>query len=233
VLVLACGSAKNPQNLSVIQQNLDLSEVGNISNGPNAGSATPDKTGVASYHIDVNDGTVLNWSNGCSNGSKGTGNNFLGAFLGVEYNGGTAVIAPAKCIGGGGKLSGYANGSDIAKAFQCGMNPPNTDFENPGTGFWSLDNLKSAASGNAPIVCNFNLDDSSAPDSPADKPGFCTTPGTGGSANGTAACPSGTASGSSCAVNNQKCTLPGGKICSCWVLSSPTGGPSSGSWTCK
>ncbi len=232
-LVLACGAAKNPGNLSVIQSNLNVKQKATLKKGSNAGSSDASKTGVATYHIDLSDVELQTWSQHCGSG------NFPGGFLAVEYNGGTGVLTPAKCVGGGGKLSGYANGSDIAKAFQCAITAPNTDFENPSTAYWSFDNLKQAAAGDSPIVCNFNLDDTSAPGDPESKPGYCKAAGgtTATAPSTTSACDSGTTTGSTCYIDKAKCTQANGKACTCSVISLSGSGAFNatpmGSWSCE
>jgi hypothetical protein len=237
-LVLACGYAKNPKDVTVIRNNLNTDQKGSVNKGAVSG-VSESQAGTASFHVDVNEMKLSAARNACSGG----GNSFLGGFIAVKYNGGgTAVLAASKCIGGGGKLSGYANGSDIPKAYQCAINSPNADFENPGTAYWTYDQLTKAASGDTPIVCNFNLDDTSAPTDPATKPGYCAAAAGGAAASGKAApktCVAATKTGSACSLNGDACVTSDQKTCTCYVAPVlPMGGgfappAATGLWTCK
>ncbi len=226
-LVLACGYAKNPSNLNTIKNNVDNVFKANVDKGAAPGTGDASAAGTAAFKVDIDIRKVNQFvSDHCTGG----GNSFLGGFLAVKYHDTVvtyndyAVVAKSKCIGGGGRLSGYADGTvsnitgdstGIAAAYKCAItNPPNSDFENPSSAYWSLDELTKASSGDTPIVCNFNLDNTISPSNPAQK-GFC-----GAAAPATpptpivSSCPSGTTSGTPCSISGDKCTL-NGQTCTC------------------
>lgn len=179
-------------NLEVVEE-VDLERVVQIMGTV---KTTKDISGQATYIIDLDSSDLEEAANSCEPKPQ---NGLRGFLLGVQYNddkklGERYLVAPVSgqpayiqddmailsknnCGGDTGTFDAYATGAsapdqwDLARALLCGF--AKGKLKNPQTEFWTLDELKAAATGQSPITCNFNLSEENAPSNPGEKSPFC------------------------------------------------------------
>jgi hypothetical protein len=198
-LLMICGYAEGAASVDIATANVkdlyeeDLAKVAHI-----VGTArtVEDIAGQAAYQFDLSSTALIAAASACS--ASGQGNGFKGAVVGVQYNDDTeigtryvqalatftsanfmddmAIVAKSDCGGGAKIFSGYSSGivadrKDLARAMLCGFGKGK--LKNVGQDYWSLNDLTTAALGDGPIICNFNLSSENAPSNPGEIPSFC------------------------------------------------------------
>ncbi|MEK7655498.1 MAG: pilin [Patescibacteria group bacterium] len=185
--IIVCNDAKNPTDYDVTEKNIFNLSNGNILFSTETASVESSIKedvlgGSAPYRLSIPTDIEAQAVDKCKNGggvkgilltvyyvNKAKLINPLAPFMGGP-GGGTVLLATTDNRSAG-RLSGYANittsGKTEALAFYCSVHRYGAHLQKTES-YWSIQELKSAGSGEKPIFFDINLNSNNAPDSPMD-----------------------------------------------------------------
>jgi len=182
-LLSVCNFAQNGTDVDAVERglfSLERTSPDRIGRRLSGQTTNADSAGRASYNFSFTEDDIASAVGDCE--ERG---GFRGAVLGVVYEtsvGGVgavdindiAILSPNNCRGS--RWNGYGNGTDagdaifnmapFASAFACGVR--NGNFLDTAGQYWRQMDLQEAAQGNRPILCDFTLTASNAPNDPAE-----------------------------------------------------------------